>query len=884
MKKIFTLVVFTWQAITLTAQNCNALDPTFGSMGKQIGIVNSVGLNAGNIVVQPDNKIVQFGVINGSYFSIVRYNSNGSVDNSFGQSGVVMGPTGGSTVFGALQGDGKMLVAGNSGYNSFVTRYNANGTADNGFGQGGRVVPSSSSAQWLSNSLNGLAVQPDGKILAVGSTIVDNNCLMGAWGNQFCPNKFTVFRFQNNGNLDSSFGINGKVTTSVGPDSAGIATSVFLQADGKIIVAGQYLFGLSYDDYYGEYYYSSYHLTIVRYNSTGAVDSSFGKNGIIDGASELGGPAAVTLQGDGKILVVGRGNNPIEIERYNSNGSADSSFGINGRQFLGFGWPSSILVLPNNKIAIAGASNNNFLIASLTGNGSFDSSFNGNGKLSLHLGPIGSYDYATSIALLNDHLVVGGVSAYYDANSFSQLILRLLDSIKGLSLIITPRTTLTPCGGGNAKLVVNETGNIRWYKDGNPIAGATDTLYIAYESGSYSAAVENAKGCGLSDPVPVSFNGLPVAITPNGPLNFCEGDSVILTIRESGNIQWYKNNIFIPGAHDTSYTAKNGGTYFALVQNANGCGQSTSVNVNINPVRPPISWDGTNLLTTSSNYTYQWYHNGDPISGANSYILKPTEQGIYKVIVLDYKCNTTSDEFNLNCNVINLPQPSISWNGSALTTTSGLSQYQWYLNGDSIPGAHNSVFAISELGTYKVTVADNFNCQNTSSEFTLSCNVVSPTTPANIWDGKKFTTPSGYAHYQWYQNDTAIAGANSDTYTPDLTQFGFYKVVVTDKYNCTSTSGKLPYFVTALSDIAVGDATLHYYPNPARSVLNIDIAHVGRNKLQVELYDLNGRLVQRKLLNQVHNQLRVDGLSSGLYQLVINNGTEKLAAKIAVIK
>jgi type IX secretion system substrate protein len=258
--------------------------------------------------------------------------------------------------------------------------------------------------------------------------------------------------------------------------------------------------------------------------------------------------------------------------------------------------------------------------------------------------------------------------------------------------------------------------------------------------------------------------------------------------------------------------------------------------------------------------------------------------GTYKVVIPDYKCRNTSDNFILNCTVIAVPQPSVSWNGSALTTIAGFSRYDWYLNGDSIPGAHSNVFTMSQAGTYKVRVTGNFNCQNTSSDFTLNCNALSPPTPPNVWDGIKFSTMSGYAQYQWYQNDTAIAGANGDTYAPGLTQFGYYKVSVTNNYNCTNTSEKQPYFATAVNDIVIGDARMRFYPNPTRSVLNVDIAHAGRNKLEAELYDFSGRLLQRKLLNELHNQLRLEGLSSGLYQLVIYNGGEKFAVKIAVIK
>jgi uncharacterized delta-60 repeat protein len=885
MKKIFTLLLFTAQAIHLISQTCNGLDPTFGTGGLRASIVSNNWVNPKNILVQPDNKIIQFGTFfstGANRISLVRYNSDGTLDNSFGQAGIALSPISEDdyAYYGTLQGDGKIVIAGNIINGGFTLwRFNQNGTTDNSFGAFGSVL-TTGSAQ--GNFATAAAVQTDGKIVAVGSTTRADDCIASNWGYNYCPNHFTMFRLKSNGALDSSFGQNGMVTTNVGPNKVGYASSVLVQPDGKIVVAGSYLYNLSYD-YYGYPYYASSHFAMVRYYSNGAIDSSFGKNGVVTDASDLQQTSGMSLQADGKILATGPGGHPFEIERYNSDGSPDSSFATNGRKSNNFeSWANSIVVMPNGKISVAGGTSNNILVARLNSNGSFDTSFNGSGKISLHLGPIGSYDNATGITVQGNQVIVGGISVSNTGVS-TMLVVRLRDSISGLSLVITPRTTLTPCPGNSVKLAVNETGSIQWFKDGSAITGATDTVYTTSANGDYSVTVQNAKGCGESEPVRVSINGLPVVITPSGSLNFCQGDSVVLTISETGNLQWFKDNIIIPGANTNTYTAKSAGYYFVSAQNAKGCGQSSAVYVNTNPVKPPISWDGANLVTSSSNYTYQWYLNGNSIPGATSYLWRPTELGTYKVVIPDYKCNSTSEEFHLDCNVLALPKPSIVWDGATLNTDAGFANYQWYFNGDAISGAHGDAFQPTHLGSYKVIIA-NLGCQNASDDFEVNCAVLGPSSPPNIWDGTKFNSASGYSHYQWYQNDTAIAGANGDTYTPGLTQFGYYKVVVTDNNNCTGTSEKQPYFVTALSDIAIGDARVHYYPNPARSVLNVDIAHVGRDKLQAELYDLSGRLLQRKMLNQVHNQLRVDGLSSGLYQLVIYNGTERFATKIAVIK
>jgi hypothetical protein len=433
--------------------------------------------------------------------------------------------------------------------------------------------------------------------------------------------------------------------------------------------------------------------------------------------------------------------------------------------------------------------------------------------------------------------------------------------------------------------VINETGTIQWFKNGNPITGAVDTVYTTFESGNYSASVQNSKGCGQSDVVSVNVDGLPVIITPSGSLNFCVGDSVTLSSSESGTFQWYNNNLPIAGATNASYTAKATGDYWVRVQNAKGCGRSSDAYVNVNAERPSVTWDGTVLRTNSSNYQYQWYLDGDAIAGATSNILYPPQLGIYKVVIADYTCKNTSDEFHLDCNAIAVPRPSVNWNGTQLVTAQGFTNYQWYLNGDTIPGAHNVSFQPIQTGNYKVTVIGKFSCQNTSNEFAFNCSLAGPSKPPINWDGTKFSTTAGYAHYQWYQNDTAINGATANSYTPGTSQFGKYKVVVTNNFNCSSTSDAEPYSFTAVTNIVIGDARLTCYPNPAKAVLNIDLSNMRNAKLVAELYDQTGRLIRKQLLNQVHNQLSVQQLPFGLYQLVIYNGSvERAALKVIVTK
>src|SRR5207253_537657 len=126
------------------------------------------------------------------------------------------------------------------------------------------------------------------------------------------------------GDLDRTFGDGGKLTDGLqhGDDfSRGIAA----QADGKIVVAGSCWTGLSHD------------FAIARYSMNGSLDTTFGTGGKVttDIASSDDQAYAVVIQPDGKIIVAGDSFLEIgfvfALVRYNSNGSLDTSFGIGGR-------------------------------------------------------------------------------------------------------------------------------------------------------------------------------------------------------------------------------------------------------------------------------------------------------------------------------------------------------------------------------------------------------------------------------------------------------------------------------------------------------------------------------------------------------------------------
>jgi uncharacterized delta-60 repeat protein len=209
-----------------------------------------------------------------------------------------------------VQPDGRIIAAGNYYDRGFaLARYLSNGTLDPTFGSVGRVGTDFGNYSYATSA----ALQPDGKIVVAGT---------------YNERSFALARYRKNGNLDSSFGINGKVFTyfadSIAPTSA---SSVAIQINGKIVVAGSE---------------GTRGFILVRYNADGSIDSLFATNGVAFNA--FGGGAAVksvVLQADGKILAAGRGyQDGFILARYSINGKLDSSFGSNGEAIAVFNYKS----------------------------------------------------------------------------------------------------------------------------------------------------------------------------------------------------------------------------------------------------------------------------------------------------------------------------------------------------------------------------------------------------------------------------------------------------------------------------------------------------------------------------------------------------------------
>lgn len=348
------------------------------------------------VAIQSDGKLIVAGSSNNDV-AVVRYNANGSLDTTFSLDGI-------ATIAGAnyaraisIQGDGKIVVAGISDDTAtqdfWVARLNADGTLDPSFGGDGTVTMDFGG---VSDHLADLAIQDDGRLVVVGHSY------------QGSSRPLAIARLNSDGSLDTTFGSSGtgRVTTQI--EQYDDVTGVTLQADGKILVAGNRLIPGS-----GFFSPATYDWIVVRYNANGTLDSSFDGDGIvitdIDGAVDEGGD--VVVQSDGKIVVAGISSANWALARYNVDGSLDATFDGDGKRRLDFGSQvAGIEVTPDDKIVVGGYGANvatltgtNFLLSRFNADGSTDNTFGTDGTAGVDFG---EYSFAYGMAVQNDGKIV----------------------------------------------------------------------------------------------------------------------------------------------------------------------------------------------------------------------------------------------------------------------------------------------------------------------------------------------------------------------------------------------------------------------------------------------------------------------------------------------
>jgi uncharacterized delta-60 repeat protein len=373
-------------AFTIALAASGDLDWTFG----HVGLV-STNVSApmrfeivDDIAIQANGKIIAAGKLHDDdvpdKIALARYHADGSLDTTFSGDGKLITNFSEDyveTAGVAVQLNGKIVLSGRVckrdafralSCDLMLARYMPNGTLDTTFRGNG----------WLrlddggdNGSKGGLAVLGNGKILVAGYD--SSNGI-----------QMVIYRFLANGNLDTTFDGDGKVTLNF---PMAVPTDLEILDNGKIMILGSTNIGTFTNDF---------HFALARLNANGSLDSTFSGDGMLI-TNFMGFPHGMAIQSDGRIVAVGitwdiSGNALIIVARYNTNGNLDFTFNGTGKMIFKIVPPipsdllaNDVIVQPDGRIIIAGYSSNGGVLMRLRPSGGFDTTFSGDGKLVVNM-------------------------------------------------------------------------------------------------------------------------------------------------------------------------------------------------------------------------------------------------------------------------------------------------------------------------------------------------------------------------------------------------------------------------------------------------------------------------------------------------------------------
>ena len=416
-RTVITLAVLApLAAASSAAAAAGDLDPSFGGDGRVVTGLTPQYDWVSAVAVQGDGKIVVAGAgFDGGQFAVLRYNSDGTPDLTFAGDGSVTTNFTAKDDFAngiALQADGKIVVVGEVGSGALnprfgIARYDTNGTLDDTFSGNGLATTDFTPKE---DFANGVAVQADGKIVVEGPA--------GVGG---VNPRFAVARYNSDGTLDTTFGGDGRVTTDVTPKTDW-ANGIVIRGDDSIVVAGVFGSGGGANAKFGLVCYNSDGTLDTGFGGDGKVAT--------DITLKQDQAIGVALQADGKVVAAGiagqSGANPrFGLARYNSDGTLDSGFSADGKLTTDFTPKEddgfAIGIQADGKIVVGGVAgsggiNPKFAIARYNTDGTADTSFSTDGRTTTDFTP--KLDWAFGLAIQADgNIVLAGQSGWGSQNA-----------------------------------------------------------------------------------------------------------------------------------------------------------------------------------------------------------------------------------------------------------------------------------------------------------------------------------------------------------------------------------------------------------------------------------------------------------------------------------
>jgi len=295
---------------------------------------------------------------------------------------------------------------------------------------------------------------------------------------------------------------------------------------------------------------------------------------------------------------------------------------------------------------------------------------------------------------------------------------------------------------------------------GAAITGSGNSVTVDFSTSATSGTLQvtATNSCGTSAPrtAGITVNPLPVAaITPAGPVDICENDTVTLTAGSGTGYSYQWKNGGANVGTGNIYAAYATGSYKVVVTGTGNCMDSTqevAVTVYSRPSGTLAPGDTAfceggvvtlGVSTTDTGLSYRWKNGSATIPLATADFLEVHETGVYTVVLnrthITGGCADTTAAVTVT--VHPTPEPDVTWDGLTLHADGGYASYQWNTGGQGIAGATDSTFQPAADGGYSVTVADGNGCSATSPVYNLTVGISGITmTAAQV---QVYPNPSG---------------------------------------------------------------------------------------------------------------------------------------------
>lgn len=439
MKQLTSILILLFLCTYVNAQVGN-LDVSFNNPnGYAINPQSATGDDYGNsIAIQPDGKVLAAVVVPEEFFVIVRYNIDGTPDNSFGTSGVVkirQNPIKTAQSYAiALQSNGKIIVGGNTwtdDNNDFaLVRLKTNGVVDSTFGTDG----------WVYTPVSPVLVYPygDDKIRKI-AILGDNSIIAAGYAYNGVDDDFALAKYDADGALVTSFGTNGKINLDV--NHGDYVTGLGITSTGKIVVVGNSNYSTNTD------------ITVAQFTSGGVIDPTFNGGSVLTtGVSGNYEAYGLAIQSNDYIVVTGltppNSAKDVYVARITSTGAFDTNFGGTGEIAINYSTGISneegrgVVVQSDGKILIAAItdwqtppSKYDVLLIRLNSDGSPDTGFGTNGKAINSI--TSDNDFVYGMAIYGPRIFITGATHYTGTSTMDFYIASLENDFNTLPIVLS---------------------------------------------------------------------------------------------------------------------------------------------------------------------------------------------------------------------------------------------------------------------------------------------------------------------------------------------------------------------------------------------------------------------------------------------------------------